>query len=425
MRCFLLYLHKRFQKLRTLKQISRQDLAKGIVSYSHLCNFESGRHNLSDDIIKALADKLGVPAEYFLAHNIRSRRLNEFLSNLVAFLKNNSYSEAENVIYNIEVNYPYINSTFQETCFYILKSYFLFKIQRASEAIALVTDEIMYLVEEKDLKYFTDPYFIESYYYVLATTYLRNKEYIKSYDFFLKYMNYASSDLSKADAYYNLSVSSYRMNHLSNAISLAKEALEIYLDELAWVKIFDSHNFIGCLYLEDKSLDLAESHFLKALDVAKKMNLNNLLEKIYHNLGLLYKVYKNFDAALEYLYMSLDLKKQSKNNPNITYYAIINIYIKKLDIKKAEDILSEAQAICTNESDYYFCKELSASICFHKGEYHLYETYMKEAFDYFYKVKNKKEISYICNNLGEYYKSLRKYKKACYFYQSAFDILKL
>lgn len=420
-----MHLHKRFHKVRTLRQIGRQDLAKGIVSYSHLCNFESGRHKLSDDIVKALAERLDVPSEYFLNHNIRSRLLNELLSKLENFLKKDSHNEAETVINNIDTSFPYINSTFQEICFYLLKSYFLFKNQKVSEAIDLVTNEIMYLVEEKDLKYFTDPYFVEIYHYVLAITHLHKKEYVKSYDAFLKYLNCTSSNLSKADAYYNLSVSSFRMGHISNAISFAKEALEIYLNELAWEKIFDSHNFIGCLYLEDKHLDLSENHFMKALNIAKKMNLNNLLEKIYHNLGLLHKEFKNYDTALEYLYMSLELKKQSKYNPNITYYAIINIYIKKLDIKKAEEILLEAQAICTSESDYYFYKELSASICFHKGEYHLYETYMEEAFDYFYKVKNKKEVCYICNNLGEYYKGLRKYKKACYFYQSAFDILKI
>lgn len=420
-----MHLHKRFHKIRILRQISRQDLAKGIVSYSHLCNFESGRHKLSDDIIKALAERLDVPIEYFLNHNIKSRLLNELLSKLEYLLKNNSHNEAETVINNIDTSFPYINSTFQEICFYLLKSYFLFKNQKVSEAINLVTNEIIYLVEEKDLKYFADPYFVEIYHYVLAITHLHKKEYIKCYDTFLKYLNCTSSNLSKADAYYNLSVSSYRIGHLSNAISFAKEALEIYLNELAWEKIFSTHNLLGSLYLEDRQLDIADNHLIKALNIAKKINMNELLEKIYHNLGLLYKSLNNYDKALEYFYMSLELKKQSSNNLNITYYAIINIYIKKLDIKRAEDILLEAQAICTSESDYYFCKELSASIYFHKGEFHLYETYMEEAFDYFYKVKNKKEVCYICNNLGEYYKGLRKYKKACYFYQSAFDILKI
>lgn len=420
-----MHLHKRFHKIRTLRQISRQDLAKGIVSYSHLCNFESGRHKLSDDIIKALAERLDVPTEYFLNHNIKSRLLNELLSKLEYFLKNNSHNEAETVINNIDTSFPYINSIFQEICFYLLKSYFLFKNQKVSEAIDLVTNEIIYLVEEKDLKYFNDPYFVEIYHYILAITHLHKKEYVKSYDTFLKYLNCTSNNLSKADAYYNLSVSSYRMDHLSNAISLAKEALAVYLNELAWEKIFSTHNLLGSLYLEDGQLDISENHLIKALDIAKKIDMNDLLEKIYHNLGLLYKALNDYDKAIEYFYMSLDLKKQSSNNLSITYYAIISVYIKKLDIKKAEDILSEAQFICTSESDHYFFKELTALIHFHKGEQNVYETCMEEAFDYFYKVKNKKEVCYICNNLGEYYKGLRKYKKACYFYQSAFDILKI
>lgn len=420
-----MHLHKRFHKIRTLRQISRQDLAKGIVSYSHLCNFESGRHKLSDDIIKALAERLDVSTEYFLNHNIKSRLLNELLSKLEYFLKNNSHNEAETIINNIDTSFPYINSIFQEICFYLLKSYFLFKNQKVSEAINLVTNEIIYLVEEKDLKYFNDPYFVEVYHYILAITHLHKKEYVKSYDTFLKYLNCTSNNLSKADAYYNLSVSSYRMDHLSNAISLAKEALAVYLNELAWEKIFSTHNLLGSLYLEDGQLDISENHLIKALDIAKKIDINDLLEKIYHNLGLLYKALNDYDKAIEYFYMSLDLKKQSSNNLSITYYAIISVYIKKLDIKKAEDILSEAQFICTSESDHYFFKELTALIHFHKGEQNVYETCMEEAFDYFYKVKNKKEVCYICNNLGEYYKGLRKYKKACYFYQSAFDILKI
>lgn len=400
-------------------------MAKDVVSYSHLCNFESGRSNLSDDIIKALAEKLGVPTEYFLSHNIKSRRLNELLSKLKNSLKNNNYSEAETIVYSIEVDYPYINSTFQEVCFYLLKSYFLFKIQKAQEAIDLVLNEIVYLVEEKDLRYFTNPFFIEIYHYILATTYLLKKDYIKSYDSFLKYLNHVSSNLSKADAYYNLGVASYRMGQLSNSISLAKNALEIYLNELDWEKIFGAHNFIGCLYLEEKNLELAKNHFLKALNIAKKINISDMLEKIYHNFGLLYKSLNNYDKAIEYFYLSLELKKQSNNNLSITYYAIIDIYIEKKYIKKAEEMLSEFHNICTSENDYYFFKELAALIHFHKGEYQLYETYMEEAFDYFCKIKNKKEVSYICNNLGEYYKSLRKYKKACYFYESAFSILKI
>lgn len=191
----------------------------------------------------------------------------------------------------------------------------------------LVLNEILYLVEEKDLKYFTNPFFIETYYYIVAATYLHRKEYVKSYDSFLKYLNHASSSLSKADAYYNLGVLSYRMGQLSNSISFAKEALEIYLNELAWEKIFGTHNFIGCLYLEEKNLGLAENHFLKALNIARKMNINDMLEKIYHNLGLLYKALNDYDKAIEYFNLSLELKKQSNNNLNITYYAIIDIYI--------------------------------------------------------------------------------------------------
>lgn len=56
-----MFISNRLKKLREAKNMDRHEMAKGIVSYSHLCNIEAGRFEPSKEILIAMARKLKVP----------------------------------------------------------------------------------------------------------------------------------------------------------------------------------------------------------------------------------------------------------------------------------------------------------------------------------------------------------------------------
>lgn len=86
--------------------------------------------------------------------------------------------------------------------------------------------------------------------------------------------------------------------------------------------------WLGRSYLIDGNTDSAEIFLLKSEPSLQASSKTKLLDKLYNNLGVLYKNKAHFEESIRYYRMSLDIKLRS-NSPNISkiYNNLTSLYI--------------------------------------------------------------------------------------------------
>ncbi len=416
-------LSNRLKKLREAANIDRDILAEGVVSYSHLSNVEIGRFVPSDDILIALAKKLNVPKEYLLKYDRKDLHLEEML----VALKNNidffQMDEAKNVLNSIKTEYPLIQSVYQETLYYVLKSYYFSKVGKREEAVQILKEEVSPLMSNIDEEKLPDE-FKEAYYYILAMKYYFDEDYHSSYQYFIKLFPLVKENFSKAVVNYNIALVLLRMNNVNNAISYARNALNIFLHDRNWNKAAETDNLLGVIYWEINDFENAEKHLQSALEMVKQYDLENLEPRLYHNFGLLFKLKNHLAESRKYLKKSLELKKYRRNRSNndqrvLTYAALLEVFLQQDLLDTAREQLNEAKEFCNNSNELYFLKDIEAKLNLKLGKIDLYEESMIDLIKFFYGNKRWKYVEYYSEELAIHYQKKRTYKKASEFYQIA------
>ena len=406
-------LSSRIKLLREGLGMDKHQLAKGVVSYSHLCNIESGRHIPSEDILIALAHKLKVPENYLLKYAEKDHTLDELLIAFKQSIDSLEHNKAKELLDSIHQSYPVIYSTYQETFFYILKCYYYFKINSNEKALELVDKEIIPLMEKVNVES-SPPEFKETYYYIRANTHFNKEEYYKSYQYFILQYPLVKTNLQKAIISFNIALVLRRLNNLHTAIYYAEKALYLHLQERRWNKAAEADNLLGVLNWESRDLLNAEKHLLNSLEIVNQHGLVYLQGRVLHNLGLVYKRLNLIDKSIEHFVKSLEIKK--KNNEQhtilITYNSIIGIYIEQNLLDNASSLLMEAEQYCVKEMDNIILKELKANLYLKSGQSAVYEAYMNECIEYFYQQQRWAQLKSTAEDLGNYYELNKKYKQS-------------
>lgn len=415
-----MHLSNRIKKLREAAGIEREDLADGIVSYSHLSNIESGRFIPSHEILIALAEKLNVPKEYFLKHKEKDQQLEGLLNLLKKNIDLSNLKDAETVINRIQLEYPLIQSIEQETFFYLLKTYYWFKIGQKETAYQSFEHQVLPLLNNIEAEAIPD-LMKEVYYYLWAMYHFHKESYHESHQYLIKLFPLVNEPIVKAAVHYNLALALIRMNNSKVAISYALDALNIYLHERKWAEAADTDNLLGIIYWENGDLIDAEKHLNRALDMVIQYRLSNLESTVYHNFGLLYKSKKEIEKSKEYFLRSIELKKNQNQYQRlvITYIPLLNIYMEQGLLDQVKSILLEVKQHTSKKFELCVLKEIEAKLNLKTGNFNEYVLLMKETIDYFYENKLWKFVEYNAIQLAEFYQTKRVYKQSSKFYQMA------
>ena len=128
-------------------------------------------------------------------------------------------------------------------------------------------------------------------------------------------------------------------------------------------KISDSTDYyleIGLFNKEDKkSYSKAILYTEKAIEFAKKNNLNNKLADCYLQLGNIYYNLKKNNLAIDFFIRAINLynKKEPKTNLALSYYGLGKCYLRKDNIQVAE-IYFEKSASLYRELNFFEAIEL-------------------------------------------------------------------
>ncbi len=414
-----MHISNRLKKIRKLRKIERNDLAKGIVSYSHLSNIETGRFEPSSDILIALAQKLNVPSDYLVRTSEKDMSLEKLLLELKSSIDNLDLERAVEIISDIHSRVPYINSIYQETFFELLEGYYLYKKENYDNSFRIFEKNVLPHIVDSNIDTLPTE-FKEVYYYLLAVKYYFSGDYDSSYLYFERQLLLVNSNFLKAIINYNLALVFMRLNKMNDAVIFAQNALDLHLHERQWYKAAETDNLLGIIYWEKYDLINAEKHLINALEMTNQYNFDVLKPNIFHNLGLVYKEENKINKSLEYFFRSLKLKKEAQsNNIQATYRAILNILLVQNLLGKAKGFLEEAKQFSTVEEDKFQLKIVEARINYRLNEYDRFEAFMKESVNYFQLIGRWKVVLEIAEDLGDYYVSLRKYKLATKYFKIA------
>ncbi|RKR14388.1 tetratricopeptide repeat protein [Maribacter vaceletii] len=210
-----------------------------------------------------------------------------------------------------------------------------------------------------------------------------------------------------------------------SAFFYLKKGIEYYSRERDTVNLVYTICELSNYYSHNLDYGNAYEGHWEALILADKSNNEKLKPKIYQGLGWLYLYFRRDEEALKYFKLALSLNKQLLKEKKIheslllsDYFALINYYRTRGNLKKASEYLDSAIAIQNRlgTGSFYLVSELGYVKGF-SGEYEKGIALLDKAADYF--KENNPSYMIIINYLygqvheknGQLNKSIEAYKK--------------
>ena len=419
-----MHIGKRIQKIREKQKMSQTELAKGILSNSHLSNIESGRYVPQDDMLCTLAERFNLPSDYFMAHSRKDGQLDQLLTLFQKAIRE-SAQDATEIHKTINARYLYINDIYQETMFFLLEACYYLKIRDIQEGNRIYDEEFAPYLKDDVIEKQPNEMVAFYYHYHGVNDFFR-REYFSSNNWFFKELHIIEEKY-RPDLHYNISLNFYRVDDSVNAIRYAEDALRTYEKRNQIEDLVMVNNFLGALYRANKNIDLAIQHLNKALDLTNRFELDDIEHKarIYHNIGLIYREKDNLEQSLAYFNKSLEIKKSSEKAKeiNVTFRQIIKILLNQEAVQEASNILEEARLYCSDEADPFHLKAMEAKIRLKSNDFEAFEKLMVGAVQYFKDNRYWIDVKAYARDLADSYHDRGKYKAASNYYRLGMEAL--
>ncbi|SDY05459.1 DNA-binding transcriptional regulator, XRE-family HTH domain [Evansella caseinilytica] len=408
-----MHIGNRLKRLRNLRGISQSNICRKIVSPSHYSNIESGRYEPSEYILKEIAKRLQVPTKYLFEIHDDCPEIAELL-NRYDDLLNHDVTKADDFHQKHRQKFEYIPSLHQEVQYLLLACLHKLKLYQLDEAEQLHC-ELSYYIHHDNV----DGQLKKTKYTFFSTSGLLRffqQRYAESYDLYHLALPYSVSKYDRGKALYNLSLVCYELYHFNKGLSYAQEAKRIFIDAHHWKLTVKAYTILGVTYIETKEYAAAEEVLRKGQDLAYEKGFEDLLARVYHNLGLVYYNLEKYDSSLTYYQKSLEKKwKWDQQTLFLTYLAILMLHLKNQDLRQLAVVLVEAQKLADNEDKKNQLKIIEAKMEYLLLHYDNYERLMEEAIDYFYQREGWDDLIDYAKDFSDFYYEHRRYKKAYYY----------
>ncbi|UCZ53978.1 tetratricopeptide repeat protein [Bacillus shivajii] len=417
-----MHIGNRLKKIRKLNRVSQLNLCKGIVSTSHYSNIESGRYVPSTDILESIAQRLQVPTSYLLNVHEHSPELDKLLAEYEELIESD-LKEAKAFVEKQKKKFEYIPSIYQEAEYLLLKCLHDIKLLNLKEAEKSY-EEIKFYIQEDELESYNHKLKFK-YTYVSGLLIYEKRNYIESYHYFSKASMYTEDEGKRVKIIFNLGLICYYLYNLTKALEYVQSARTMYLEHHKWRETVECYILQGMILNEMQNYEEAEKVLQRGFNLAEEKKLDANKAKILHNLGNTCANNCEFEKSLNYYKSSIKIKKTSDpNNIFVTYYTLAKVYFNMSDFHSLKKLLLEVKEISTDEFELYRIKLIEAKMEYLLLNYDVYEKYMKEAIEYFYKKKFFIDIEGECKHLSDYYYEQKKYKSAHYYLSLELDTIK-
>jgi transcriptional regulator with XRE-family HTH domain len=398
---------------RKTKGLTQEQLSDAICSISYLSKIENGHENPSLDILSHLCNRLDISVDD-LQENSNSDSFITLLNKWYRFILDRNLKGATEVRAELEKNVKGIedpNLLLKFNLYDLRYNLFRGELDKAGKII-----DRIHLVKDRQSNE------INYYYYLFIGLY----EYLRE-NYVDAAMHYKKAEtigdtigLSDSELYYQLALVNAQLYHMSNSISYAHRALDLFDKECNYLRSIDCHILLGINYRRTNNYDQAESCFFNALKVAESINNTKLKGIIYHNLGYLYSTRNDHKKALEYYQLSVENKTESQPVRLVrTYHLIAKEYINMQLIQDAFVWVEKGLEVADTHNIIEFQYHFKVLKCQSAPTTDFIKMLKDKAIPFFEKKHSWIYVAEYSELLGEYYSAKSQYKNSSHCYRLA------
>ncbi|EJP85228.1 helix-turn-helix domain-containing protein [Bacillus cereus] len=418
-----MFLGCRVASLRNQYNISQKELAKGIISISHLSNFENNRYVMSEETLILLAKGLNVNTSYLT----KSKYIDDDIQNKLNIVAQNLLINSEKSINIISEIIPPINSIELEITYYLLKGCLDFITNNHTCLDEVYNSHIIYF--EKILKKNFDelPYIVQFSSLCFFAFMDRKKNNLENSNKRLKKL--LSLTLNKTDKPFILmciAKNEYQQNRYIEALNYAYQSRNLAGETADFTVIGQIFNFIGVINLRVFQIKESLFNFTEALKISNILQNKKLKNVVLHNQGILYIELGDINLAIN-TFKKIDVDDPDINDVDrfLTIISLIKCYLKIYDIKKAEHLINKLNPYLLNEKQYFFLESQKANINLCNHNESVYIEKKSKCLDFFIMNNFIEEACKIANELGDFYFERRQYKKSSIYFKKRINLIEM
>ncbi|MGX1264213.1 transcriptional regulator with XRE-family HTH domain [Rossellomorea marisflavi] len=401
---------------RQKRQLTQEELSKGILSVSYLSKIENNSISPSQEIIELLCERLGI-SNLMDDHRIVLNKLEKW-NRLLLW---NSLKEADEMETSIALQLENVDELTPHLYYQILCFRADLIHLDLKAALARMNEIHKSYPDMTDLLKFYFHKYRGNYYY-LMNEYSNAENELKEAETFYVTGNVVNEE-ERADLYYLSSLVKTRLNHFRLALYYGEKALNIFQSVYFQKRCAEVHLLLGICYRRIGSLDEANKHYEWAGYISETIHYTRLRSKVEQNLGYMKSLSGESQEAIRHFLRSIDLKGTDTEGQLYSILSLVKEYHKLNDRHKMTDWLDRGLALCDREqhpSKYFeLCYYRYAAEGFKDG----FEPFMKDqALPFFHRHDMKILYATYSTLLGQYYQGMRKYKNAAFYFKEANDI---
>ncbi|MFS1519563.1 tetratricopeptide repeat protein [Bacillus sp. SCS-151] len=391
----LIYYHRKRTGL------TQQQLVEGICSVSHLSKIENNSTEMSKETMHLLCERLNIQLSEEKHH---INRIEKDIKSLNKALTSLNIQKSQMIYTNIIEKKEWIESTTLVFLFNIvIFRYYLFfnELSKAQHIKALLMKQEKKFSQHERILY---DLFVSIYYH-------KKNNPKKSLDI-LKKIQQIEQD-PPSEVYYYLSLSYGKLNKYSLSMLYGEKALEKFQKDNNYLRIIDTQLVIAINLKQTGAFDEALEIYLTLIDKAELLNSNRHLAKIYHNMGNLYFLKKEYHKASQYFKKSLEIKEFGSEDYIITLSGLSESYIYLNEREVARELinrtieLSIKKDLTTNVMVFTIYSHQLNNNC--EEMYKYIESY---ALPFFLKNKKWQLVSKYGELMASYYSEIKYHQKA-------------
>ncbi|WP_175991433.1 helix-turn-helix transcriptional regulator [Bacillus sp. Marseille-Q1617] len=401
---------------RQKRNLTQEELSKGIISVSYLSKLENNQVTPSDDIIGLLCERLGVSSL-----QSDGQELNQLLEKWNHSLLWKNLQEAESYHEQIKTQLEDTDNLTPQLYYQILCIRFELihsKLDQARNHIIHIHNHYRELSDT--LRFYYHKY--KGNYYYLLQQYEKARTELKEAETYYVLGSVVNEE-ERADLYYLFSLVLTRLNVYRLAIYYGEKSLSIFQGVYFQKRCAEVHLLLGICYRRIRYSEEALKHYEWANFISSSINYNSLSSMVEQNLGYLKSVMNKSEEAILHYSRSIELKESDMEGKLNSILALVKEYFKLNQFNQVRYWLPKGLELCSRDVfpdkyyqlsyyDYalndfangfeYFMKEHTLPYFKENGELLLYAEYSKF--------------------LGQYYQGIRKYKNAAFHLKEANSI---
>ncbi|MBM7584060.1 tetratricopeptide (TPR) repeat protein [Bacillus pakistanensis] len=398
---------------RVRKNLTQEELAKGVLSVSYLSKIENNQINASQEILDLLCNRLGI-------ENIEQSNeiMKQALQNWNKALLRSDIEESKRLRKILQTTISDADEFSILTGYQILLIRFHLLMNNLDEASRLITDIHHYYKDLSDQLKFYYRKFTGNYYYA-TKKYDNAIEHFKEAEHLFMIARIPQQE-EKADLFYRISLALVQLRKHTTAIIYSEKSLDLYQSLYHNKRCAEVHLLLGVCYRRTHNIDEALFHYEWANEISKTNRYTLLRGNVEQNLGYLKSTKGLTDEAIVHYLTSLGFKNEHNESKLSTLVTLVKEYYKLNQFDEMNKWLKEGFLIATKTqypAKYY---QLKIYEYLANGFSEEFEQFMvQEALPYFEKHGNPHHIAQFSKFLGQYYQEIRKYKYAAHYLTKA------